>query len=75
MKMLTIDKNKAGRRYALSEERGAFYVAVECSNYNGNVPGGIRREWRFEDIKGRLRLTYDEACVLFARRLAGKAKP
>ncbi len=75
MKFLQIDKNKAGRRYAVSEERGAFYVAVECSNYSGNAPGGVRREWRFEDIKGRLKLTREEALALFARRLAGKAKP
>lgn len=78
MRAHKIGTNQSGKRYGIildsKMNRGPFVgtygVWAESSNYDGRIPGGIRKSWRY----CKLGLTLEEAEALFARKIAGKAR-
>lgn len=71
MKAAKIGTNQAGKRFAIVPQSGFFAVYTECQNYAAHIRGGIAKTWRFCE-KG---LTIEAAEALFARKVAGKARP
>lgn len=85
-KFQTKAQNKAGTWFALvALDNGNFLVYKQCTNYNGNVYGGISKTWRCCQTHQRMNntdfqamarngLPEDEARALFNKKLKGKAK-
>ena len=79
-------QNKAGTWFTLVEkDNGNFLVYKLCSNYNGNVHGGISKNWRAISPNTRATNTEfqkmvregmpkAEAETLFSKKLKGKQK-
>ena len=71
MKAIKINANQAGKRFALVACGETFGVYAECLNYAAHCKGGFSVTWRYCE-KG---LTREAAESLFARKIAGKARP
>jgi hypothetical protein len=59
--------NKKGTVFALVQEGSTFGVWKLCSNYCGQVRGGISKSWRYVQRQ----LNEADARALFERRIAG----
>lgn len=78
--------NQVGTLFAIKTlENGNALVMKLCSNYDGNVRGGISKKWRCvqptvrmsgTDFNKMVRegLPMSEAKALFDKRIAGRAK-
>lgn len=85
-KLIKKAQNKAGTWFAIAQlDNGNQVVYKLCSNYNGNVRGGISKSWRGVMTNPRMNntefqkmmregLTAETARVLFEKKLKGKQK-
>ncbi len=70
-KAIAKNTNTVGTVFALVEyENGTYGVYKLCSNYDGNVRGGITKIWRYVEKD----LSEETARNLYNRRLKGKQK-